>query len=233
METPQPPQISVSGRIIIEGQLPAPSSASAENAPAETSPPWWRFWRWRPESVLAAATVVLAAATFFLAVFTLALVNVAFKQTKILSATDQALHQTALAADKMRVLSGATERPWISVEPVSAGPLTIDKDGKGGLDVVFRMKNVGHSPAINMVMQWTIIDARQMDRIAASQKQLTTILGVETQTFGTVLFPDQTADDGRQFQFNKNRQWPTVTSNYAGVDYVQVRIVGVVDYRSS
>jgi len=69
--------------------------------------------------------------------------------------------------------------------------------------------------------------------IADSQKQLTTILSSETQTLGTVLFPDQTADDGRQFQFDEKRQWPTVTSNYAGIDYVQVRIVGVVDYRFS
>ena len=79
--------------------------ANPDNAPAPPSPARWKFWRWRPEAVLAAATVVLAAATFFLAAFTLALVDVASKQTKILSATDQALHQTSLAADKMRVLS--------------------------------------------------------------------------------------------------------------------------------
>jgi hypothetical protein len=67
METPQPPQVSVSGRIVIEGHLPASSGATAENAPATPSPPGWKFWRrWPPETVSAIsalATIILAVST--------------------------------------------------------------------------------------------------------------------------------------------------------------------------
>src|SRR5271169_331457 len=134
METPQPPQVSISGRIVVEGQLPASVGASPENAPAPPPPAWWRFWRWQPEPVLAAATVVLALATFFLAAFTLELVNVASKQTKILSATDRALHLTASAADKMRILSEATDRAWIGPFRAAHEPFTAGKPVKISID---------------------------------------------------------------------------------------------------
>jgi hypothetical protein len=73
METPQPPppQISVSGRIVIEGQLPAPRSAAPETEPElalPSPPPWWKAWTWPPEKLLGRATAFLALATFGLAV---------------------------------------------------------------------------------------------------------------------------------------------------------------------
>jgi hypothetical protein len=73
METPHPPQVSVSGRILIEGQLPVSSSASPESTVAQPAPPWWKFWRGAPEKVMAKATVALAVGTAMLAVGTVAL----------------------------------------------------------------------------------------------------------------------------------------------------------------
>jgi hypothetical protein len=71
METPEPPpappQISVSGRIVIEGELSPPRSAAPETALPLSSPPWWKAWTWPPEKLLARATALLALATFSLA----------------------------------------------------------------------------------------------------------------------------------------------------------------------
>jgi len=143
LETTQLPQVSVSGRIVIEGQLPASVGANPENAPAPPSPARWRFWRWPPESVLAAATVVLAVATFFPAAFTLALVHVASNQTQILSATDQVLHKTANATDEMRILSEATERAWIGPFRAASEPFTAGTAVKISIDYT----NTGRLPA--------------------------------------------------------------------------------------
>jgi hypothetical protein len=81
METPQPPQVSVSGRIFIEGQLPT-SGASPENPPPPPSPPWWRFWRDTPEALTAKATLVLALGTVALAIFSLVTLLVTHADTR-------------------------------------------------------------------------------------------------------------------------------------------------------
>src|ERR1700720_3080413 len=80
METPQPRQMSVSGRLVIEGQLPAPSSAGSENAPAPPSPPWWKFWRGPPETVLAKISGIASLATVVLAAGTVGLALVSYCQ---------------------------------------------------------------------------------------------------------------------------------------------------------
>jgi hypothetical protein len=77
METPQPSQVSVSGHIVLQGQLPpASSAASPDNVPAFPPPPWWKLWqRWKDfHKVTAYATLLLAGGTIALAVFTLCLV---------------------------------------------------------------------------------------------------------------------------------------------------------------
>ena len=150
METPQPPpQVLVSGHIVIQGELPKLSGPSPDpkTVPIPPSSSWWQIWRWPPETVLAAATVVLAVATIILAVFTLALVNVGFKQAKILSRTDTALHHSAQTVEKFRLFTEATERAWIPPIAEIAGPLA--KDGSGlKLTLKFIMKNIGHTPAM-------------------------------------------------------------------------------------
>jgi hypothetical protein len=91
MESPQPPRVSVSGHIVIEGQLTAPSSASPQNVPATPLPPWWQFWRGKPETVLARATAVLAVTTIILA-------GIAGLQAWILFTTDASTREAAHAA---------------------------------------------------------------------------------------------------------------------------------------
>jgi hypothetical protein len=92
METsPEPQQISVSGRIVIEGRLPTPSSAGSNSAPAQPAPPYWKFWKWPSERVLAGATAVLALATLVLA-------GMAGIQAWILATTDASTRKAAEAA---------------------------------------------------------------------------------------------------------------------------------------
>jgi hypothetical protein len=101
METPQPPQVSVSGSIVIQGHLtaPTPPIVAESSPPVPPSPPWWNIFRWRAERVLAGATVMLAIATLVLAVF-------AGMQAWILSTTDASTRQAADAAVKS---AGAAE----------------------------------------------------------------------------------------------------------------------------
>lgn len=69
---PQPPQISVSGSIIIQGHLTTPSSPSIESAPLTLPSSRWKFWRrWKDERVTAYATLLLATGTVALAIFSL------------------------------------------------------------------------------------------------------------------------------------------------------------------
>ena len=99
METPQAPQVSVSGQIVIEGQLHSSTPSPQQPSPQPEPPPWWKFWKWRPESVLAGATIVLAAATFLLP-------YMAWNQTAILATTDKSTRKAAEAAGKS---AGAAE----------------------------------------------------------------------------------------------------------------------------
>jgi hypothetical protein len=128
METPQPPQVSVSGRIIVEGHLPvSSSSASPENAPAPPPPPSWKWWRWpsAPVSVIASlATVILAAATALLAL-------VSYWQL-----TDS--HAALVAAN----------RAWVGAAHGIIGgvPRTVGADN---ITVDVMLTNTGREPAIN------------------------------------------------------------------------------------
>ena len=80
MESPQPQQISISGRLVIEGQLPPPHTASPENANAPEPPPWWQFWTGPAETVSARASVIASGATTVLAASTLGLAIVTYCQ---------------------------------------------------------------------------------------------------------------------------------------------------------
>jgi hypothetical protein len=153
MENPQPPQVSISGHILIEGQLPA-SGASRENPLPPPSPPWWRFWRWRPEAVLAAATVVLAAATFVLAIM-------AAIQAHILATTDASTRQAADAAVKSATaaetalqLTKQEQRPIIWLTNLGDPHLVMDRPPSdpttGQIVWDWHYTNYGKTPALHV-----------------------------------------------------------------------------------
>lgn len=159
METPQPPQVSVSGRIVIEGQLPAPSSASSENAPAPPSPPWWKFWRGSPETVLAKATVLLAIATGFLA-------GIALGQAWILATTDVSTRKAADAAiesattlktalQTVRENFRTEQRPVIWLTNIGTPEFILGNptDNSGQIVWSWHMTNYGKTPALHMLFR--------------------------------------------------------------------------------
>jgi hypothetical protein len=157
METPQPPQVSVSGRIVIEGQLPASSGASSENAPAPSPPPWWKFWKPAPpEFALPRATVWLVIATFILAA-------IALGQACILLTTDASTRKAANAADTSARTLGtalqtvrdnfrAEQRPIIWLGTVWS-PRFLTSSGGDNLGHIawnWSYRNYGKTPALKV-----------------------------------------------------------------------------------
>jgi hypothetical protein len=167
METPQPPQVSISGRILIEGQLPA-SGASPENPPPPPSPPWWRFWG-DPEALTAKATLLLALGTVALAFFTRQALLVTHADNKAIiaeartTATQQ--HNDTLAAlaktdstiaalnAQANVMRGQlnemdiARRPWVTANIAPTDQITT-QDGSISISTLITLRNTGQTPAI-------------------------------------------------------------------------------------
>jgi hypothetical protein len=116
METPEPQQISVSGRLVIEGQLPVRKSTSSENGPAPPSPRWWKFWRWPPETVLARTSVIASLATIVLAAGTIGLAVITH-----IASTEQA-RLTRESNEISRTAYTATQRAFVTVTDVKLVP---------------------------------------------------------------------------------------------------------------
>jgi hypothetical protein len=183
METPQPPHVSVSGHIVIQGQLPPASSASLDSGPPQPPRPWWKFWqRWEDfHKVTAYATLLLALGTAALAIFSLVTLlvthadtrrlikeaRIASKQqhTDTLTALNKTDVQIAALQEQAKTMSNqlnlgrdefaATQRPWISIESMKAfAPLSFVN---GGSDIVgsfnFVLTNSGRTPALH-VFPW-------------------------------------------------------------------------------
>jgi hypothetical protein len=170
METPQPPQVSVSGRILIEGQLPA-SSASPENPLPPPSPPWWEALTARATLVLAGGTVALAIVTLVALLVTHADTRGLIKRTRIasdqqhtdtLTALNKTDAQIAALQEQAKTMSNqlklsrdefaATQRPWISIDSMTPfAPLSFVNGGSdlaGTLEFV--LTNSGRTPAVHV-----------------------------------------------------------------------------------
>jgi len=183
METPQPPHVSVSGHIVIQGQLPPASSASPDSVPLQPPRPWWKFWqRWQDLHKLTAyATLLLALGTAALAIFSLVTLlvthadtrrlikeaRIASKQqhTDTLTALNKTDAQIAALQEQAKTMSNqlnlsrdefaATQRPWISIDSMKpVAPLSFVN---GGSDLVgtlnFVLTNSGRTLAVH-VFPW-------------------------------------------------------------------------------
>jgi len=157
MEAVQPSQVSVSGRIVIEGQLPAPTSPAPENAPVQPSPSWWKVWKPAPPEVaLTRATVWLVLATLLLAV-------IAFGQAWILATTDVSTRKAADAAVRSATAAEtalktvqenfrAEQRPIIWLGTVWS-PRFLPSSGDDNIGHIawnWSYRNYGRTPALKM-----------------------------------------------------------------------------------
>jgi hypothetical protein len=141
VETPQPPHVSVSGSIVIEGHLAALSSSPTEESAPEPQPrpPWWNFWKWPRETVSLGATVVLSAATFGLALATTILAINSNRQI-----------------EEARMEFETNERPWLYSHITVDGPLSFNKDG-GKLPITIEVHNAGKTPGTDVFLDGLII----------------------------------------------------------------------------
>jgi hypothetical protein len=177
METPQPPHVSVSGHIVIQGQLPPASSASPDSVPPQPPRPWWKFWqRWQDFHKLTAyATLLLALGTAALAIFSLVTLLVTHADTRRLIkeariASNQQHTDTLTALGKTDATIAAmkesnrinresytySQRAWVSCNVVMADDLIFDVNGASvTLGCVFN--NTGHSPALKALFQARVI----------------------------------------------------------------------------
>jgi hypothetical protein len=146
METPQPQQVSVSGRIVIEGQPPTPSSIGSNGPPALRSPPWWKFWRWRPEAVLAVATFVLA---FIAGIQALILATTDASTRKAANAAVKSARAAETAINTARENFRSEQRPilWLT-DPVKLPNFRSNLGGRITWDWYFT--NYGKTPALRM-----------------------------------------------------------------------------------
>jgi len=119
----------------------------------------------------------------FLCAFTFLLAVVGVLQYCVLRATDEALHNSAAAADASNKLNAAGLRPWVSGSPFVAQPLSYDVNG-ARITIGFILQNTGHSPAQNTTVN---VDAfpNMVDLGAERPKTC----GKQTGPIGLPLFP--------------------------------------------
>jgi hypothetical protein len=127
METPQPPQVSISGRILIEGQLPV-SGASPENPPPPPSPPWWEALTAKATFVLALGTVALAIVSLVALLVTHADTRGLIKQTRIASKQQHddafaAIGKADIANEISQKSLSIVQRPFVYVADTRMAPL--------------------------------------------------------------------------------------------------------------
>ena len=119
------------------------------------SPPWWRFWRGPPETVLARATVFLATATLVLAI-------IAGIQAYILATTDASTRKAANAAESAAGTAKATleastrsfrqeQRPYLWASSFNmANPPVCQIPGGTRICADVHIVNSGRTPAVGV-----------------------------------------------------------------------------------
>jgi hypothetical protein len=122
------------------------------------------FDRWFPDST--------AVFNLFLMIFTGVLAFGGLYQLSLLGRAEHIATETAQAAkqsaDVAKDTLVATNRPWISVDIGIVSDLTYDAQGDARIEIKFDLKNVGKSPAANIVIDAEIVpifgDAKSLQK---------------------------------------------------------------------
>jgi hypothetical protein len=151
METPQPPhsRVTLSGHIEIQGELPPRVTGSGQDAAPSPPPPWWKFWRGAPETILARATVLLALATLLLFFVAVAQAIIAVVQAHILQTTDKSTRKFAAATQEQVEISRLNfrmdQRPYILIQDFP-GTFSFPNGQKAKWNIQYI--NYGKSPSV-------------------------------------------------------------------------------------
>jgi hypothetical protein len=155
------------------------------------------------------------------------ILSTARKQADAARSTANAAKKSADIAEKTMV---STHRPWVSVSLHIGSGFTFNEQG-GNITIVFRMKNIGNSPAVGTHINAEAIigfgpnDAivKQKTMIAAARKYS----GPIASSFGQMLFPGDEITEAITFQMS--REYIKKSETKAGKNIIPY-IVGCVVY---
>ncbi len=125
------------------------------------------WWLEATDNPLNLSTLILAVATVALCLITL--FNT-LKQSKDMKKTIDIAQKSNELNSKIFL---STERPWISVQVLIGGPITYDVNGLN-VSLIFRLQNVGRTPAKNVGINFSLIalDKYDNERPNRVQKEL-------------------------------------------------------------
>ena len=132
METPHPSHISVSGQIIVEGQLDAPTPSS-HSSPPKPAAPWWMQW-------------VPIGLTVALVLLTLVQVLIFLRQTSIIDT------QAKIAMGQLNA-SYAMERAFIYFNLAHFIFFDTNVPNEKDADIMAEWGNSGDTPAVRVIVR--------------------------------------------------------------------------------
>jgi len=192
------------------------------------------FDRWFPDST-ALFNLFLMIFTGVLAFGGLIQLNLLTRAERIATSTAQAAKQSA---DVARDTLIATNRPWVFVDISINSDLTYDNNGDARVLVLFKLKNVGKSPAANVQIlpEFAVVfgDARPFQKLISDRERARPAgLG----SLGITLFPGEEAtlqhslpiSRGTIEAFNK-KQAADFKLDKVGTSFLPT-LVGCVDYK--
>lgn len=144
--------------------------------------------------------------------------------------------RTAASAEEANRISrealAASQRPWLSLTNVRLiDPLTFHPQNGWRVSLAFEFLNVGGSPAFNVMPNFKVMVARNMNLPAVHQEFAEELRGRNDFNFGQVIFPGQpgeqhVASDITLDEFALAMEWPNDER------LLHPTIIGAITYRS-
>jgi hypothetical protein len=136
------------------------------------------------------------------------------------------------AADTAAAQLEMTDRPWVTIDVVITGPLTYsDKEGVF-MSFLFIPKNIGRSPAQNVLISPMLIPAFPFDDIRKEQNGICKNVG-ESGFSTYVLFPNEPFSESFRIEESPEsivKRWGKQPQGWGLPDPMPVTLVGCVDY---
>jgi hypothetical protein len=151
------------------------------------------------------------------------------------SASEEA-RRTAVSAEEANRISrealAASQRPWLSLTDIRlTDPLTFHPQNGWRVSLAFKFLNVGGSPAFNVMPNFKVLVARDMNLPAVHQEFSEELRGRNDFNFGQVIFPGQPGEqhvtsDITLDEFALAMEWPNDQR------LLHPTIIGALTYRS-
>jgi len=159
---------------------------------------------------------------------------IAWETKEATKATKIAADAATKAANTAQTQLEMSERPWVKAEIVSVGPITYDDQKRMKIQFAIKIKNIGHSPAINVNIFTTIKDRmfpsdpiEQQEKLCAGAKTIK-----PDQHWGRTLFPETDHTETFLHDFSRKEVVPDFPfpSMTRPKDGWEPNIIGCVDY---